>query len=389
MKKENLLINKFPNLVKEWNLELNKDININTILFSSHKKVYWNCEKNHTYLASLNNRTKSNVGSKCPECRYDLVRVHDKETLNNLRENYKPKLNTTSIGDETEDFITNLLLNTNNYENIETIGNIGGNSDIIITHLNHEINYIQIKSLTKNNFCKDTYFLTNDHVYPDNMLIIMLNKEKTRFALEFAGNIKVKRLSLVYNYEKSKYKNIMFKNENDFTKKMLELIPQSCNFNTTYSSIEKEKLSLSRLNQFCINNNLIYKRNKTNGNTIDCFINNLAIQTKFVSINCDKQLTYNISSTKSCGKLNKKNIKRNYEENDFDMIVIEIGGTIDNSDKYINNFCFIPKNILIEQNILKTKKLNGKKSFYICPPDYEKNHWSKKFWNKILHIPKY
>ena len=216
------------------------------------------------------------------------------------------------------------------------------------------------------------------------MLIVMVNKEKTLFALEFAGNIKVKRLSLVYDYKKSKYKNIMFKNIKTFTTKLVELIPQSCNTDSSSSvSIDKEKLSLLRLKKFCIDNNLKFERNNTNGTTVDCFINNLKVQAKFVNTNSKDSATYNVTSNKSCGRLNGKKIKRNYEENDFDMMIIEVGGVNNEQNKYINNFCFIPKDDLIVQNILKTTTCKGKKSFFICPPDYEKEHWSKKNWNNI------
>ena len=223
---ENLFINKCPNLIKEWNLELNKDININTISFSSHKKVFWICDKGHSYLASLNNRTKKNNGSKCRECSYDSFRIHNKKILKELRDSYNPKINTTFIGDENEKFITNLLLNTNKYEDVKTIGNIGTNSDIIIKHFNGLINYIQIKTLTQNKNQNNSYYLTNDHKYPDKMLIVMINKEKSCFALEFAGNIKVKRLSLAFNYSNSKYKSIMFKDIKKFTENLIELIPK-------------------------------------------------------------------------------------------------------------------------------------------------------------------
>ena len=57
-------------------------------------------------------------------------------------------------------------------------------------------------------------------------------------------------------------------------------------------------------------------------------------------------------------------------------MIIEIG-------KHKSNFCILPKSILIKQNILKNNECKGKKAFYICPPDYYKNHWSKYFWNKI------
>ena len=179
----------------------------------------------------------------------------------------------------------------------------------------------------------------------------------------------------------------MFTNIKTFTKKLIELTPQSCNTDRSSSlEIDKEKLSLLRLKKFCIDNNLNYERNNTNGNTVDCFINNLKIQTKFVNTNSKESLTYNVTSNKSCGKLNGKQIKRNYEEDDFDMMIVEVGGTKNDQNKYINNFCFIPKDVLIMQNILKTSVCKGKKSFYICPPDYEKEHWSKKNWNNIQSI---
>ena len=381
---DNLLINKRPDLIKEWNIELNKNININNISFSSHTKIYWTCHKNHTYLASINNKTrKKNGGSKCPICKIDESRVHDKNIINNVKNNYEPTLNTTLIGDKNEEFINNLLLKTHKFKNVEIIGNNGSNSDIIITNIDNTNNYVQVKTLTKNTFKEETYYFTNDHVYPETMLIIMTNSEHTHFALDFAGNIKVKRLSLVYNYQKSKYKNIMFKDINIFVSTLLELIPKSCNFDSISDSNNKELISLLRLKQFCLNNNIEYKRNVTNGNTIDCYINNLRCQHKFVSKNETSQLTYNISSTKSCGRLNGKKITRNYEENDFDIMIVEVGGINDYPNKYEGNFCIISKNVLIEQQILKTETCIGKKGFCISPPDYIKNHWSKKYWNNI------
>ena len=132
------------------------------------------------------------------------------------------------------------------------------------------------------------------------MLIVMVNKEKTHYALEFTGNIKVKRLSLSYDYIKSKYQNIMFTNIEKFTSKLIELIPQSCNTDNSSSlCIDKEQISLLRLKKFCVNNNLKYEKNKTNGDTIDCFINNFKIQAKFVSTNRKNTTTYNVTSNKS------------------------------------------------------------------------------------------
>jgi len=382
----NLFIDKFPELVKEWNYDMNIDIDISKITFSSHKKVYWKCDKGHVYLASLNNRTKKNKNSKCLKCSTELKRIHNIDDVNKKIYNYKPVINTTLIGDESEIYILNLLLNKNIYKDVKRLGNMGSNADISITHFDDTINYIQIKTITKILNNKDSYYYTNDHKYPDNMLIVMLNKSKDRFALEFHSNIKVKRLSLSYDYKKSKYKDIMFTDLNIFFKKLIELIPMSTRINNIYSCISKEIASLYRFEKFCKTNNIDYKRNITNGNTIDGTINNFNFQEKFISKNYKNRLTYMITSSKSAGRLNNKNIKRPYSENDFDYIIIEIGGTISSPNKYLNNFCIIPKNILIEQNILQTDTCKGKKKFYICAPDCKKPHWSKNLWNNISFL---
>lgn len=382
---ERLFINKHPELVKEWDFEKNIDIDINTIYFSSHKKVYWVCENGHSYEASLNNRTKTMSGTDCSICKYDSKRIYDKKIIDDLRENYNPSekyLNTIKTGDDSENYITKLLINTNKFKNVNNIGNEGGKSDIIITNTNETINHIQVKTLTSLKK-DDSYYITINCTYPENMLIVMLNKERTRFAVDFARNITGKRPNLSFGSKKSKYKDIMFKDVNIFLSKLVKLIPLSCNFNIVNDCIKLEKESLFRFEQFCIDKNLEFKRNKTNGDTVDFFLNGFRGQAKFVSKNDIIRATYQVKSQKSCGSLNGKFISRNYEEKDFDFIVIEIGGTITYPDKYKNNFCIIPINDLLKQKILKTNSCKGKKIFYICPPDYDKKHWSKIFWNKI------
>lgn len=54
-----------PFLAKEWDLELNKNIVPSEIAAHSNKKYWWKCSKNHTWLATPNNRTN---GFGCPYC---------------------------------------------------------------------------------------------------------------------------------------------------------------------------------------------------------------------------------------------------------------------------------------------------------------------------------
>lgn len=58
--------------------------------------------------------------------------------------------------------------------------------------------------------------------------------------------------------------------------------------------------------------------------------------------------------------------------------------------RFLGNFCFIPKNILIERGILNSTNNIGKKTMSICSPDYSKDHWSKQYWypNNSVYIQK-
>ena len=76
----------YKNLVKEWDSTKNKDIDINSIAYASHKKVWWICkkDKSHKWTASISNRTTRNSG--CPYCSNQKI---DKK--NNLKY-FHPKL---------------------------------------------------------------------------------------------------------------------------------------------------------------------------------------------------------------------------------------------------------------------------------------------------------
>ena len=53
-----------PQLLKEWNYELNKDILPTAITFGSRKMVWWQCTKLHNYKMAVVNKLKSG----CPYC---------------------------------------------------------------------------------------------------------------------------------------------------------------------------------------------------------------------------------------------------------------------------------------------------------------------------------
>ncbi len=63
----NTLADKYPDLIKEWDFNLNKELDPTTIPTSSNKRVSWICLKNpeHIWQTSIAHRT---AGTKCPYC---------------------------------------------------------------------------------------------------------------------------------------------------------------------------------------------------------------------------------------------------------------------------------------------------------------------------------
>lgn len=60
------LVNSYPDLIEEWDTELN-EINIEDVLVTSNIRVHWICKKcKHKWSTQLSNRTKNMSG--CPEC---------------------------------------------------------------------------------------------------------------------------------------------------------------------------------------------------------------------------------------------------------------------------------------------------------------------------------
>ena len=82
------------------------------------------------------------------------------------------------------------------------------------------------------------------------------------------------------------------------------------------------------------------------------------------------------------GKTTK--IPYSVDEDKFEFLVAEIGGTKEEPTKYYGNFLFIPRKDLIELNFFRSSTSKGKSNFTICAPDYTGEHWSKKYWLPLI-----
>lgn len=175
----------------------------------------------------------------------------------------------------------------------------------------------------------------------------------------------------------------MYDDIDKFKIKIKELIPLSSTKMIFISkTVEKEYLSLQRFQSLCLKNNIIYIRNPSNADSVDGTLNGIPFQAKYVSKNRTEN-SYQINSYRNTGSLNGQPIYDSYKINDFKYMIVEVGGTIQEKDIYQGNFCIIPHEELIKQGILSSDTCKGKKSFHICKPDHDKNHWCKQYWNKI------
>ena len=67
---ENSILITHPQLIKEWDFKINVQAKPEMYSYGSTKKVFWKCNKGHSWEASIGKRTS---GRGCPEC-YKLKR---------------------------------------------------------------------------------------------------------------------------------------------------------------------------------------------------------------------------------------------------------------------------------------------------------------------------
>ena len=80
-KGENDLATVVPRLVAEWDFEKNAPLTPSEVTSMSQRKVWWLCEKKHSWQAVISSRT---LGQGCPYCagRYAISGENDLQTVN-------------------------------------------------------------------------------------------------------------------------------------------------------------------------------------------------------------------------------------------------------------------------------------------------------------------
>ena len=393
-----LFVKRGSHLISHWDFNKNTNVDIRTIAFRSEHQVNWKCSFLHETCESMYNKT--NQKNDCKICYEKSRKVHEKEDVDNHRKTERKDVkNYTKIGDEAEEYIVNLLTNLSIYKKVEKIGQLSGAADVQVTLQDDKIVYIQVKTMSRRDKKSgEVYNIHFTRKYPEDLLIIALNNDRTCFASTFWRDINVQCLTLSFTAKRSQYKNIMFREDRkaEFINRLIGQIPFSTIENALSKNCQKEVECLARLEKFCKINNFTFERNLTNGNTVDCFINNHRIQVKYCSFNQNRidNVNYNIPLKKAAGTLDGKKISKSYDEDDFDFLIVEVGGiksikdgvSFDDPDFYKGNFFIISNVDLKEMGVLDSEGKLGKSGISICPPDSPKPHWSKKYWNNITPL---
>jgi hypothetical protein len=242
--------------------------------------------------------------------------------------------------------------------------------------------------------------------YVPNMLIAGANEDFTKFFIGFSKKFHALRTSFsnhtvdfsFFNGRAgNRYDQFCYikdyenedRDEKAFLARLIRDIPFSTNKNHMSESVRKEKESMERFSIFCEKRGLVYKRNTTNGSAIDGFISlnkegiekSYNVQMKYVSTTKGDSLTcYGIEAMKSCSI----GVYEPYHSDDgIDYFIVEIGGPRDNLQQFHNNFIIIPGSVMIRQEIFASDVSRGSQSFSIRSPNFEEEHWSTVYWNKI------
>lgn len=69
-------------LCKQWNYKKNGDLTPEMFTAGTNTRVWWVCEENHEWLASISNRTRSSGATNCPVCSLSGTSNKEKELFN-------------------------------------------------------------------------------------------------------------------------------------------------------------------------------------------------------------------------------------------------------------------------------------------------------------------
>ena len=340
--RDNLLIIRNPELIDEWCEE--NEISLGLVRFGSDEKRIWKCKKpdHKKYSMSPNARTEDRKKG-CTEC---------------ARERIDYKL-TSMQGAISECWLANELVN----KGIDSTRQNNNNKVADVVSIINEKQYaIQCKTLA----LRGTKYVISmgRHNYPDNLLIIAVNKEKNKFVYFFSKETNNITTVTVDNKK-------IIDNKENFLDDIIKLIPQSFIIENILDYLnesgKKEYIMKQRLKEYVKKLNLSYREHNCDHDSIDCFINNIPCQLKYSSRKQYKK--YNVNLTKS-----RNNKKVSYSmEDEFEILIAHVAD-------YENDFFIIGKKTLAALGYVEIDYKSAVTAISVSEPN-DKSHRFFKYWN--------
>ena len=385
---QQLLKNTHPLIFAEIDRTHDPGIVIDQLASYSQRKINFMCPFGHRYLTRVANRSYNESRCKvCVNAKKLTYSIEEKEEHIKLynQKNYEQKNAARLNGDKCDEHVYQLLVRTpTEFKQIKLLAHNKGGADLEIIFLDGTSRFIQVKKLSRDKTKSVVYSVCGLRHYADNMLIAMISIEHRKFCLGFGREFNRKSGSIKISFTNgpNKYGSNICQDEEEFINRLVKSIPESVTINKMSVDEQKEVDMKKRLILYCEQNDLEYKECETSLSTVDCYVNQLRCQLKFVSNLREGRQHYSIHTCKCGGYLKKGKLRLQYpyNEGDFDLLIVEVGG----KPEYLGQFCVIPVMKLIEQNIVKTETQKGRISFPVCAPDYQGSGRFKEDWNTLV-----
>ena len=263
------------------------------------------------------------------------------------------------------------------------MGSSNCDTDIKVSLNNGDKKCLQIKTLSNRNCPNTEVYRACNLLYRRNILIVMANEKRNKFCLGFSEQFKCS--DVWFDFDKMNYPNLMYDNIDIFTKKLVQLVQESVNFDIIIASatVKIELECMERLKLWCEKNSLSFKRCDNHASSIDCYINNISVQVKCRKGDSRSNIhtkNFNVRINKGAGKKINR-IRQPYEPGDFEMLIVEINEPI-----YHNKFFFISQYDLFEYGFLRSELTYGKENMLVSNPNYKIGNWSDIFWDETITI---
>ena len=296
-------------------------------------------------------------------------------------------ITTQETAEDIENFVFNILKESDKLINIKNVGYENGKLDIVFQVKEefdsgiYHFRGIQIKTLIKN---YKSYYCDDLKKYNFNTLIVGVDKEKKYMCLilkDILGNINnffLKKSTIDnLNSLNDEIRPFLFNGLDDismgysFKDALINYSKNSTIYDESQfsESCLKEKEMMVRLENLCKKNNIPFRHNITSHSPADIFINDFPLQCKFSSkLDCN-MYTFSIQHCKNGVAFLPYDINDNIKFFIFENIPY--------------NFYIIPIEVMIFFGYIKTDNKKGKTRILISHSENNNIHWTKFFYNRF------